>query len=99
MSRRSQAHLLLRRCLCELWSPARVARPLRRRPLSPSVRTAWSSAVTADWIGRHDGRVIVLTRAGVGGAWLSLGDDGDLVGRLTRHDSVGTVRLSSPVPR
>ena len=51
------------------------------------------SAVSEDWIGRQAGRVILLSRSGVGGAQLSL-DHGHLVGRLSRHDATGTVRLS-----
>jgi hypothetical protein len=51
------------------------------------------AAVVEEWIVRRDGRWLDLSRAGVGGARLSVSEAGALVGRLTRDRAAGEVTL------
>jgi hypothetical protein len=55
--------------------------------------TEGTSTMSEDWIGRYDGRAVLLSRSGVGGARLTV-DNGDLIGTLSRHDAAGRIRLS-----
>ena len=55
------------------------------------------TAVVEHWIGRPEGRWLRLTHAGVGDGRVSVSETGRLVGRLSRHDTMGNIDLS-PLP-
>ena len=77
-----------RRVLWTLFAPAG-----RKQFAGRLTWTEGTSTVTEDWVGRYDGRTVLLSRSGVGGARLTI-DKGDLVGTLTRYEAAGRVRLS-----
>jgi hypothetical protein len=54
-----------------------------------------AAAVVEYWIGRPEGRVLRLTRTGVGTGLFKVSETGGVTGYLTRHDVVGSVELSS----
>ena len=54
-----------------------------------------SAAMVEYWIGRPEGRVLRLTRTGVGTGLFRFSETGGVTGYLSRHDVVGSVELAS----
>ena len=84
------------------WLAGGERRPLRasllrvpgRRELASKITFGEGAhAVVEHWVARPDGRWLTITQTGTGSGRFTTTENGDLVGRLTRHGVAGDVKL------